>query len=347
MGAPSGAKTPVQVDERRKEIARVKEAVSAGFVAYMKEVIEGGAELWKESDLIALVETWEFTEGHRDSTGFTRLTSVWNTRRVDRGRGFGGIAIWLRDGLGLSVEVEFTDPRKHFCCLRLQNDGKSSFLVIVYFPPWKAPIYASYGCDKDPFLDITRCVSGLRERGPVWVLGDFNSRLGVLQSKSLPENGEPQWKRTEDDDMWRRESADEGHNHLSEYFLQFANVSGLSILNGCKVFQDTKWNTCSTAMGDSLVDYFLASSEARHRVTGFWLQPFMPESDHRPLCCNVSGFEKGKRKQRRESSPFPCREKREQYQQEVEAQLGEDIHSAETVVELVTDAARRIFTKEK
>ncbi|KAL3681182.1 hypothetical protein R1sor_024138 [Riccia sorocarpa] len=75
------------------------------------EVILTGSELWQKADIIALTETWEYHDGEGlEIPGFSRLASVWKMKRFDKGRDFGGLAVWSHDGLGLDADGMYQIP---------------------------------------------------------------------------------------------------------------------------------------------------------------------------------------------------------------------------------------------
>ncbi|KAL3677278.1 hypothetical protein R1sor_027226 [Riccia sorocarpa] len=91
--------TPSQAENKRKELKKVKEANEEGWVAYLRDgkaVITQRRSLWKDADIVILVETWEFPGNtETELVGFSRVASLWNEKRL-KGRGFGGVAVWTR-----------------------------------------------------------------------------------------------------------------------------------------------------------------------------------------------------------------------------------------------------------
>ncbi|KAL3683080.1 hypothetical protein R1sor_001102 [Riccia sorocarpa] len=265
-----------------------------------EELIESERGLWEKMDIVAFVETWESSDERRlELDGLVRIVTLWNQKRFSLGRGFGGIVIWIRDDLKIEMESEFLDPLKQFACIRLTHKKVTAFLVVGYLAPSGASVYTS--ADLDPFVSITKLISQLRDEGPVWVMGDFNSRIRTAQSDVLPNEGEVVWRSDGMETDWGRTSDDDGRNAFTEHFLKFINTCELTVLNGTQRFPATHAFTCFTPTDSSVVDLCLASNDARTRVSSFILAPLSPESDHRPLLCNLSGFSaKDSRKQRRE-----------------------------------------------
>ncbi|KAL3693697.1 hypothetical protein R1sor_007348 [Riccia sorocarpa] len=280
--------------------------------------------------------------------GFTRLETLWNERKNSRGRGFGGVGVWVRDGSGLRVEVEKTDCRKQFLCLRLftKNCATPAFLFVAYYAPLGAPIYQRLGSGEDPLSALTEAVIAVHELGPVWVVGDFNSRVGDAQSLELNEEGVAAWRNSDADESWCRSAEDEGWNGMSEFFMQFAAAGGLTIINGTAPFPDTWSVTCRTHNASSTVDFLLACKSARDRILDFSFGPFSPESDHCPLRCTLMGFEREIRRQDRRSKVGVCLDvtKRNQYETTLVNKLhGRELTSG-TLPNIITGIAKEVFT---
>ncbi|KAL3696388.1 hypothetical protein R1sor_010464 [Riccia sorocarpa] len=175
------------------------------------------------------------------------------------------------------------------------------------------------------------------------------SRRRFLQGAELPENGVDMWRSEVPDDSWSHESEDVGRNQFTEGFMQLVNSGGLTILNGCKVFRHTKEMTYSTSLGESLVDYLLASSDARSRVSQFHLEHFTPESDHRPLWCVISGFQQERKHGRRrtEATLHLDTAARDKYSHSLSLLLQNHNADSDLLVHHITRAASETFVKKK
>ncbi|KAL3693536.1 hypothetical protein R1sor_007187 [Riccia sorocarpa] len=204
--------THTQIEERKMEVSKVREAVAAGFVAYMRN----------------------------DKAVVTRIAGSGSSVK---GRGFGGIAIWSREGLSAQVCIEVEDPGKQYLALWVVDGGISSFLMAVYFAPWGAKIYGG-AQSESLFMGLTQTVLKLRDIGPVYILGDFNSRVGSFQGTELPEDGDTGWRRRNEDASWQRRSVDQEQNRFAEFFEQFVLVGGLTILNGSVYVSSINMSEC-------------------------------------------------------------------------------------------------------
>ncbi|KAL3683255.1 hypothetical protein R1sor_001277 [Riccia sorocarpa] len=111
-----------------------------------------------------------------------------------------------------------------------------------------------------PFqLEVVKEIIRLREIGSVWAVSDFNSRIGTAQESSSSDGAI--WRTDENLKDWSWVSAES--NRFSGYFLQFLAVSGLTVLNGLQRYSDTHRFTFRSALGQSCIDFLLASPDAR------------------------------------------------------------------------------------
>ncbi|KAL3687769.1 hypothetical protein R1sor_014078 [Riccia sorocarpa] len=250
---------------------------------------EGGRDLWKCADLMAFVETWEWQESEMVISGFSKVCSVWNQRRFARGRGFGGLGVWMRESTRMQVELYMVDSLKQFLVLKITANGSSAFFIITYFAPAGAAVYESCS-ETNPFLLLSKEIIRLQELGPVWVVGDFISRGGEVQGGAASDTSI--WRCDNDSEVWARSSDDSGKNRFIAHFVDFLSVSNVTILNGVRKFPSTHLVTYQSPLDSSALDFLMASHDARDRVLSFSLLLFQPESDHRPLLFLISGFRK-------------------------------------------------------
>ncbi|KAL3677227.1 hypothetical protein R1sor_027175 [Riccia sorocarpa] len=278
-------------------------------------MIEGGRDIWRRADIIVLLVTWEDRDRNWEIHGFTQLSSVWNPKRSERGRGFGGISTWVRNGLKLEVTIAIVDVRKQFIALCLT---KGNMLK-------------------------------LKEAGPVLVAGDFNARIGDFQGSGFVELDGSIWRREEDrSNHWPRQSDDTGKNPFSDAFIRFLNVCGLFVLNCTSYFPNTGEFTCQTANGASVVDFLLVSDLAMEMVQDFSLDPFIPETDHRPLLFSVKGLDERNRSRQtpRSSTLYLDHTKKVLYGCHVATALRDDT-TADNLAGLIVRASKTIFIRKR
>ncbi|KAL3700016.1 hypothetical protein R1sor_018038 [Riccia sorocarpa] len=162
------------------------------------------------------VETWEFNgEACVEIPGFMRVAIVWNKKRFQKERGFGGLAVWCRNRLGIKVTVEHVDPRNQFICVQLHDGRSKGFLIFTYFAPLGSPAYEALETGADPLFNLTQKICRWNEMGPIWLARDFNSRSMSMQGEAVQEPGRELWRQDGSSEVWERESEDEGRNNMT------------------------------------------------------------------------------------------------------------------------------------
>ncbi|KAL3693710.1 hypothetical protein R1sor_007361 [Riccia sorocarpa] len=279
--------TPKQMEEKKKELAKIKEASDEGWVAFLRDgqaVIFGGSKLWEHVDILALVETWESLDNMgKVIPGFERVETVGNLRKTLRGRGFGGIGIWARSGLDISTVPEFIDPNKH--------------------------------------------------------------RIGSSQPAARDEGPHEERSNRSSVAVWNRVSEDNTRNSFADPFLRFICAGGLTILNGSARFPNTGTFTCKTANGASVVDFLMACTEGRERVSDLSCGAFQPESDHTPICFTLNGFLMSTRRKKSSRKIVFDRLLRKDFEQALAVQLQNVQPNPNTVADLLRSTAKLIFSK--
>ena len=164
------------------------------------ETTIGGKSVCEQADILLFMETWE-AQGNGLPTigGFECIGSVFNAKVDGKGRGYGGIAPYIRTHLQSMASIEHKDSNNQFLVLRLQTKGTSSFIFATYFAPLNMPIYKRGIVDaSNPFASLSENVHALKSPGDVWLLRDFNARILNEQFSSLEELEAPTWSSQED-----------------------------------------------------------------------------------------------------------------------------------------------------
>lgn len=242
--------------------------------------------IWKMADIINIVETWE----HESNTigeipGFTLVGSTWNQRSQRAGRGYGGIATFIRSQFLPLIHLEGQDIGGQYHWLRLGLVGGSySYLAVCYFAPLSMPIYSTRTCNRSqPFHRLIGDVLNYQSKGEVFLVGDFNARIGCAQFTQVGDLlSSPSFEELEDS-MWCRKSSDICTNPLTEHFLIFGATCNLKVLNGISLFPNSLSNTCFSPTGVSTIDYLLSSATHSSFISKFDILEPQPESDHAPL----------------------------------------------------------------
>ncbi|KAL3686525.1 hypothetical protein R1sor_009099 [Riccia sorocarpa] len=247
------------------------------------------------------------------------------------------------DIVGLKITVENSDKKNQFVCLRvlIGTSRTPSFIIFAYFAPCGAAVYDSIQGRENPFLMLTSKLLKLKEEGTIWLTGDFNARIGNFQGKEWGVVGDPVWRPSQEGEHWDRVLDDLERNERTNEFIQFITVSGLTVLNGVARFAGTQTVTCVTANGSSVVDFLLATENAKCRVMSLELSPLFPESDHKVLHFTLSGFSRSDNRIHKPSISLD-KSQRQVYEQMVNSRLR--TAPLEDLTSILVQSDRDVFT---
>jgi hypothetical protein len=224
------------------------------------ETTIGGKNVFEQGDILLFMETWEAQGNALPSIeGFECIGSIFNAKIGGKGRGYGGIAAYVRNHLQSIASIVHKDCNNQFLVLKLHTKGTPSFIFATYFAPLNMPIYKKGIVDaSNPFASLSECVHALKSQGEVWLVGDFNARILNEQFASTEELGAPTWSSHEVlDTKWKRNTVDEKTNQMAPYFLQFGATCGLRIVNGISRFPLSFDFTFVSQQGYNIIDYLL------------------------------------------------------------------------------------------
>ena len=185
------------------------------------ETALGGEPLFENAEILLFMETWEHEGNALPSIkDFTCTGSIFNEKKTSKGRGFGGIAIYVRNHLQHIISIEYTDPSKQFMVAKLYTGGTSSFLIATYFAPLSMNVYKrGIANAQNPFHGLIQAIQEVSTQGEVWIVGDFNARVSYSQFIDDGEVGTPPWTSGSEDQSWVREAIDTRTNDMTPYFL--------------------------------------------------------------------------------------------------------------------------------
>ena len=313
------------------------------------ETTIGGKSVFEQADVLLFMETWE-AQGNGLPTigGFECIGSIFNAKVGGKGRGYGGIAAYVRIHLQSMASIEHKDSNNQFLVLKLQTKGTPSFIFATYFAPLNMPIYKRGIVDaSNPFASLSESVHALKSQGDVWLVGDFNARILNEQFSSLEELGAPTWSSKEVlDTKWLRSSLDEKTNQMAPYFLQFGATCGLRIVNGISRFPLSSDFTFVSQQGCSTIDYLLATVESASKLVEFKILELQPESCHRPLVFHLHLFVPYRSRQAKKSQGQRLildSSKMDLFRLEVESLLSTKSNMLD-LVEVVAKASTRVFS---
>lgn len=314
------------------------------------DVAIGCHQTFVEADILLLTETWEFTGNALPTlAGFECLGSVFNHRRFNTGRGFGGIAIYIRSHLQRFASIEIKDASKQFLVMKLQTRATPSFLIAAYFAPLTMSVYEMGLADAhQPFHKLIQTIHEVQEQGEVWIAGDFNARVADQQFIAAEDLGIPIWSpHNHMEANWRRHGVDTKVNAMTPHFLELGAACGLRILNGVERFPHSSGFTFKSMQGCSTIDYLMASSSSAARVTEFRILDQQPESQHLPLLFHLNLVLPQRDKPTKQASSqhfFLDSEKVDIFRAEIEALLPPHPTVLE-LSQLVLKAAKQVFSR--
>ena len=173
-------------------------------------------------------------------------------------------------------------------------------------------------CD-DPFTDLCLDILVFEKHVKVFILGDFNARVGKYQNTEILEENIV-------NPFLLRESKDCIVTDYGRILIHMLDWTTMIVLNDINVFFLTNLLTClPVSSGGSELDYVFRKACDLSMVNAFKIGPLSPYSDHKPLYLNLilshSINKCGKVKEERRYIIRPCYNKAMIYAKEVENHL--------------------------
>ena len=251
-------------------------------------------------DIICLQETGNEVQ----LSGFKSFS---DTRKGRRG---GGVTTLIREHLVNHcknvIRTKHDDCSINTVILKIRDDttGHNTFVVNCYIPPANS---IRKGTNNNPtanFDFLHDILNNIREdpvNDEIIICGDLNARIGVspdfqeqygkidsfifggnegaIEPLSIPEDSPI---------SAHRNNSDKGVNSHKKLLLDLVESQNMLILNGRTLGDSTGKFTCFKWNGNSVVDYFIATSNFLHRVKSLTVSDYTLYSDHNPvvLCLN-------------------------------------------------------------
>lgn len=255
-----------------------------------KLTIPSVIEFLQKFHIVMLCETW-LHENDCDNVvlnGYNSFHTVRKSLHYRAKRGSGGITIFVHNRLEVKIVSEKCD---HFVVLELDNAESKLYMIVCYVPP-KSTTFQCKTCSGDYFGSLSALIQYYSQLGSVIVNGDMNARTGILPDFA-PHLGticthpnicdcEIEWVPP------ARCSKDTVVNEYGRDMLEICRSCNLVIVNG-RSKSDKEGNfTRVGSTGRSVVDYVLAGKTTFDRISEFTVDGGAVESDHRPLCYNLT-----------------------------------------------------------
>ena len=197
------------------------------------------------------------------------------------GRYFGGLAIFVRKSIKPYVSI-LKNTHKDFQWLKFDKSffhlKRDLYLCLVYDPPAQS-IYTK-NLPTDILQLLENDIVSFKSKGDVLLCGDFNARCGNLPDFIVSDSAD---HLPVDNDCYavdfmlnNRYSKDTTIDSRGKELIELCIGNQLRLLNG-RIFGDSSGKfTCHTPMGNSIVDYVLASDSLLQDVLYFNVSPFNP-----------------------------------------------------------------------
>lgn len=242
--------------------------------------------LSKDYNIIGLTETHSVEE-NLELTGYTSFQL--NRKNLNNSaRGSGGIAVFVKQNLCYGITLHKT-ANENILWLKLKksffNFPKDIYLGTVYF----SPVNYERSHKLDYLNDLENDLINISTMGEIILMGDFNSRTGILQdvleSNRILElenldSSESRYKPY----LKQRNSQDYTSDKRGERLIELCLSLELSILNGRKIGDSFGMKTCFNWNGSSVVDYVISSNNIFESIRYFRVDSLQPTfSIHCPV----------------------------------------------------------------
>ena len=205
-------------------------------------------------DILGICETW-FKPGLGKEVMTECLeNSEYEWYGLDRKKqttkqGDGGVGFLIRKRVG-KIEIAKSHLENDILWIKLDFGRSCLFLCIVYISP--------YGTTRDvdttqQLMELEKDILMFQKKGKVMVMGDFNHRIGNIESRILRDGEVTRFERTTKDI-----NIPPFLKHRGQVFVDMMNTSHMVILNGLDNDGDL---TSYQHNGNSVVDYLIVSCE--------------------------------------------------------------------------------------
>ena len=253
-----------------------------------KRSCENFVQFISNYDIIFLYETWASKKTNLELKDYECINFYRKFQHRNAKRASGGVALYykkhLKDGIMLlknhSDTVIWIKLDKN-----VFNLSQDMYLCGCYIWCQESPAYDVVNLDLFELLEND--VSIYEQLGSVFVIGDFNSRVGkhfdfivhdYVNSLTDDENYVP-------DSPLPRASIDTVNNSHGTKLLDLCKLSGLRIANGR--FDNTNCYTYISPRGMSVIDYLLTREYNFSLIKRFTIESLNEWSDHCPLSFSV------------------------------------------------------------
>lgn len=265
--------------------------------------VRGLASNLDNKDFVSYVENFDIiclTETHFKADFELKVWADFDVFIADahklskHGRLAGGVMILVRKLLSHLIEKINVDL-ENIVVLKMKKDlmqsEKDIILIGCYLPPIDSKFWsvAQNGTGFDVIEKCVLCVCEKIADFHLMLFGDFNARTGNRNSSSAPDDFDIL---SVDNVTFQRSSQDNLVNEYGEQLLEFCNTLDCIILNGLSSHKFDDSCTFISALGSSVIDYFIISRELFNKVEIISLKiENRLESDHLPVTLTINTYD--------------------------------------------------------
>ena len=252
-------------------------------------------------DILVLTETWTHNVVHTSDFkcfSSTNNNSYKSSNTSRSGRISGGVMVFVKNHLASKVVLKKSTNNFVWCEINKEIMGTLNhvYLCGVYIPPINSKYFLP-----ELFEELENDVAEFQTKGPVILLGDFNSRTGKYEDHISIDSDNLLDNTSENSFIPKqRNNYDNILNGHGKNLLQVCKNLDLRIING-RVRGDSMGNiTYHGRIGVSTVDYIICDQSLFQHVDYFLVKSPCYLSDHSQL---VMGFKISSFSQNNSSEP--------------------------------------------
>ena len=242
-------------------------------------------------DVCVVTETWIKEGVNLVSKTIDNRQYQWFSRERQKQKarsGEGGVGVLVKRNIG---EVSVVDRSKEFDMMWIEIDRPSCkmYIAVVYISPEGSPRANDSSMQ---LAELEAKILHFKTKGQVIVLGDFNARIGMLESSCIRDGRRIFLSRTIQDTNVNALAKDRGMQ-----MIESMNACNMVIMNG--IDSGGEFTCINGYRGKSVIDYIILdedilprqekSESIRYveRSMKVWEEEFANISDHRLITCQL------------------------------------------------------------
>lgn len=230
-----------------------------------------------EHDIIIMYETWLVNEVKSDIFKNYMSISCNATKEKSKGRASGGVIIMInRDLIRNESDLKIIDKCHMWIFLELKNFANCIIIGAVYISPGKNDEVCI-----ELFEESLVSVTERSENAHIYILGDFNARVGELNQLNQLRGDENNPLACTNLDIVRR-SSDKKVTKRGTLLTEVMEASGMLLINGRSFSDSPAQFTSVHTNGKSVIDLLWVNSQIWDLILDFLVMNKFSVSDHFP-----------------------------------------------------------------